>query len=284
MYDFYFGTREEIARDETKFLIAIKRMMPRWVNSIADSEFIALARLLDEQGARLGGKNAFVAVETGAGASSLALAFYAMKYDGIAYSWDINGEKGSLIRQVCTETMCNYFRQHIDDHWKLIAYDSLSPYLGLAVLGELVEQVDLSFHDSEHVWDTLGREVAAVMPLLAEGGVVALDDANQDFLHTNMAYVNTFRRKYGLGPLPEPEGNRTERFYVKVEKMLKEHWEGVEHLPDLYKEMYLSDPYFSYYNAEFEVKARLGTERTESLEHRFDSWRVWKRLKGGSTK
>ena len=50
MYDFYFGSKEDIAKDETKFLIAIKRMMPRWVNSLPDSEYLALAKIMDDQG------------------------------------------------------------------------------------------------------------------------------------------------------------------------------------------------------------------------------------------
>src|ERR1041385_1566652 len=190
MYDFYLGSREEIAKNEIKYLIAIKRMMPRWVNSVPDTEFIALAKLLDEQGASAKGK--LVVAETGAGASSLVCAFYAMKYDGLAMSWDYNGEKGSLIRTVCTETMGNYFGKRIDDHWKLVAHDSLSPYLGLPVLKDLVDHVDLFFHDSEHVWQTVHAELQAINPLLRDGAVVALDDANQDFLHTNIAYINTF--------------------------------------------------------------------------------------------
>lgn len=274
MYDFFLGAPEDIAADEAKYLVSIKRMMPRWINSVPDSEFLALARLLDEQGAAAGPGGKLVAVETGAGASSLALAFYAMKYDGIAYSWDLNGAKGSAIRTVCTETMGSYFHKHVDDHWKLVAYDSLSPLLGLPVLPDLVDHVDLFFHDSEHVWNTVRAEMEAVMPLLRDGAVVALDDANQDFLHTNTAYANTFRRKLGLPPVPPVEGNRTEPFYVQAERLLQEHWQQVEHLADLYKERVRSDPYFAYYDAEFEIKADLGTERTESLEHRFDSWRV----------
>lgn len=277
MYDFYLGTREEIARDEIKYLIAIKRMMPRWTNSIPDSEFIALAKLLDEQGARLTAGRKLVAVETGAGASSLAFAFYAIKYDGLAMSWDYNGEKGSLIRTVCTETMCNYFRKHIDNHWKLVAHDSLSPYLGLPILNELVDHVDLFFQDSEHVWQTVRGELEAVTPMLRDGAVVALDDANQDYLHTNIAYINMFRKKLGLPAVVRPENNTTNPFYTETERFLCERWEQVEHLPDLYKQKYQTDPYFAYYDAEFEIKATLGTERTEKLEHRFDSWRVAKR-------
>lgn len=281
MYDFYLGSQEDIAKDEIKFLIAIKRMMPRWVNSIADSEFIALAKLLDEQGARSKPDQKLVVVETGAGASSLAFAFYALKYNGLAMSWDLNGEKGSAIRSVCAETMGNYFHKRIDDNWKLVAFDSLSPYLGLSILKELVDHVDLFFHDSEHVWETVKKELQIVMPLLRDGAVVALDDANQDFVHTNIAYINTFRKKLNLPAVDNPKDNRTEPFYIQVERLLRDHWDGVEYLPDLYKKMYRNDPYFSYYNAEFNIKADLGTERVKNLEHRFDSWRVEKRRKGG---
>lgn len=277
MYDFYFGSNENIAKDEVKYLISIKRMMPRWVNSLPDSEFIALAALMDEQGKNVAKGKKLVLVETGAGASSLVGAFYALKYNGISYSWDYNGEKGSLIRTVCTETMGNYFRKHIDDHWKLVAHDSLSPYLGLPILKDLVDHVDLFFHDSEHVWNTVLGELKAINPLLIDDSVVCLDDANQDFLHTNIAYINTFRKKIGLPAVEWPKDNKVEPFYKGTEKFLKENWAKVDYLHDVYKEKYSTDPYFAYYNAEFEIKASLGTERTEKLEHRFDSWRVSKR-------
>lgn len=281
MYDFYFGSREEIARDEIKFLIAIKRMMPRWVNSIPDSEFIALSKLLDEQGASYTPDRKLIAVETGAGASSLAFIFYAMKYNGLAMTWDLNGEKGSLIRTVSTETIGNYFRKHIEEHWKFVAFDSLSPYLGLPILNELVDHLDLFFHDSEHVWNTVKRELDIVMPLLRDGSVVALDDANQDYLHTNIAYINTFRRKLGLPSIERAEDNSSQPFYIETQRFLRDRWNNVEYLPDLYKQKYLTDPYFAYFNSEFEIKASLGTERTEKLDHRFDSWRVSKRHESG---
>lgn len=271
MYDFYLGSPEEIATDETRYLVAIKRMLPRWVNSMPDSEFVAIARLLDEQGVM---SKDPVFVETGAGASTLAFAFYAMKHGGTAYSWEVNSAKGSVIRQACTETMSRYFGMPVDAHWQLVAFNSLSPHLGLPTMRELENHVDLFFHDSEHTWETVRGELGAVMSMLSDGSVVALDDANLDWLHTNLGYVNTFRRKLGLPNVEEPEGNRCERFYVQTERLLRERFDQVDHLPDLYKERYASDPYFAYYDAEFEIKAGFGTERSEDLDHRFDSWRV----------
>ena len=70
MYDFYFGTNKQIAKDEQKFLISIKRMMPRWVNSLPDSEFLALAEILDEKGKSLDPNQKLILVETVAGAST----------------------------------------------------------------------------------------------------------------------------------------------------------------------------------------------------------------------
>ena len=274
MYDFFLGTREEIERDEHRYLVAIKRMLPRWVNSIPDSEFVAICELLDQEGKDAASDRRFVAVETGVGATTLACAYYAMKYDGLAFSWDLNSQKGSTIRAVCSETIANHFGEHVNEHWKLVAYNSLSPHLGLPILPELVDHVDVFLHDSDHVWETIRGEIEAVMPLLSDGGIIALDDANKDYAHTNTAYINTFRRKLGLDAIDDLDGNRTEPFHVEVERLLESHWEHVEHLRDSYKGAYREDPYFAYYDAEFDLNIRSGMERDESLEHRFDSWRV----------
>ena len=253
--------------------------MPRWVNSLPDSEFLALAEIVNQQGKNIKPGNKLVTVETGAGASTLVFAFYAMKYNGIAYSWDYNSEKGSLIRTICNETMCNYFKKHINDYWKLIGHDSLSPYLGLPILHNLVNHVDVFFHDSEHTWNTVKAEIETVNPLLIDGSVVAIDDANQDFLHTNMAYINTYRKKLGLGAIDEVSNNNSGAFYINAQELLSSKWENVEHIQDLYKKSYMNDPYFAYYDSEFEIKSSLGTERLNNLEHRFDSWRVVNRKK-----
>lgn len=275
MYDFYFGTREEVSQNEDKFLIAAKRMMPRWINSIPDSEFLSLAALLDEQGkAAVKDGRRLVIVETGVGASTLANVYYSIKYGGLALSWDYNAAKGSAIRTVCSETIGNVFGSHVDSYWKLVAHDSLSPQLGLSILPELVDHVDLFFHDSEHTWKAVSRELKLVNPLLSEGAVVALDDANQDYLHTNLAYINTFRKKLGLPAIERTQDNTCPPFYKQTEEFLRANWHDVQILADLYKKTVRQDPYFAYFSSEFDIKAAIGTERLEELEHRFDSWRV----------
>jgi hypothetical protein len=278
VFDFYFGEPADIARDEIKFLVSVKRMLPKWCNSIPDAEFIALCKLLEDAAARAqrDGRT-LVLAETGAGASTIAFAYYALKSGGKAFSWDFNGEKGSLIRTVCTETLCNVVRRNINDHWHLVAYSSLSPHLGLPILGDLVDHVDVFYHDSQHVLETVLAEMVAVQPHLVDGAVVAMDDASYDFVHTDTAYINVFRRKLGLHPMSPLEGNKSQPFYVEVEERLREYWEDVRSVAAHYQSICHSDVFLPYFASELEVRSAVGMERLAALEHRFAAWTVTQR-------
>jgi hypothetical protein len=278
VFDFYFGEPADVARDEIKFLISVKRMLPKWCNSIPDAEFMALCKLLDEAAnVAQHAQRQLVLVETGAGASTIALAYYALKSGGRAFSWDTNGEKGSLMRTVCTETVCNVLRKSINEHWHLVAYSSLSPYLGLPILGDLVDHVDVFYHDSQHVMETVIGEMSAVQAHLVDGAVVAMDDASYDFRHTDTAYINVFRRKLGLKPMAPLEGNQTRPFYLEVEEHLRGHWAEVRSVSDYYKSICRTDVFLPYFASELEVRSAVGMERLAALEHRFAAWRVSQR-------
>jgi hypothetical protein len=269
MYDFYFGDKEEIRSDEEKFLISVKRMLPKWVNSIPDSEYLALHRVVT--GVK---KSEPVFVETGLGASTIVLLFNAIKKGGALYSWDTNAEKASLVRTVCSETICRYFECDVNKHWNSVNYLSTSPYAGLAILSELGLGVDLFFHDSEHVLDVIICELEAIAPLLTEGSFVCMDDANYNFKHTNTAFINIIRKKLSLPPVEELKDNESSEFYIEVEKYLGSKFEGVEKLKDTYKAEFKDDIYFTYFNNELNIKADLKMENLEKLEHRFDAWRI----------
>ena len=72
MYDFYFGTSNSIDNDPKKWLLTIKRMLPRWINGVPDSEFLALYELMEKLGEeKLFSKNKnSVLAETGCGTVS----------------------------------------------------------------------------------------------------------------------------------------------------------------------------------------------------------------------
>lgn len=276
MYDFYFGTREAVQNDEKKFLLSVKRMLPRWCNSIPDSEYLALVDILEENFA----KPHPVLVETGTGASTIVLLHHALKYDGVLFSWDFVGPKAAYLRGVIQDTLLNYDRKNIFDYWKSVAFDSLSPHLGLSVLSDLVDQVDCCFLDSEHTLNTVLGELERLNSLLTDGSVVTMDDANYDYRHTNFAYINMQRKKLGLSDLASPPDNHTAPFYQEVESYLRNRWERVVHLEDNYKTSYQQDLFFAYHNAERATMNEAGMEKLGNLEHRFDAWRVSGRIIG----
>jgi predicted O-methyltransferase YrrM len=271
MYDFWFGTDDDIRANEADYLLFVKRMMPRWTNSIPDSEYLALhqtLQLLDLQGRRP------VLIETGVGASTIVLLNFAMKHGGVLYSWDPAGPKGAFLRAVMTDTLTAHYRQPVQAHWKYIPYSSHSPQIGIPVLHELGETVDFCFFDSEHTREVLIGEVERAVPLLRDGAIVAIDDANYNYIHTNIAYINMQRRKLGLPPSPDPPGNAGEPFYREVEQSLRQAFAQVDYLDDTYKRDYQKDLFWSYFSADRSAMGRLSMEKTDALEHRYDSWRV----------
>lgn len=270
MYDFFFGSTEQIAADERRFLLSVKRMLPRWLNSIPDSEYLAIFDILEAHVAR----ERPVLVETGVGASSIVLLYHAFKHGGVLYSWDFVGPKGAYLRGVVTDTLVPYFKQCIADHWRFVAASSHSAQLGIPILGEFKEVVDFGFFDSEHTLDVLMGELERVAPFMRDGGVIALDDANYDFRHVNMAYANMLRRKLGLPPAAEQPGNRCRPFWVEAEAFLLEQWSRVSKIEDSYKATCRTDLFFSYYNADRVVMDQAGMEKLDQLEHRFDAWKV----------
>ena len=158
MYDFYFGSLEEIEANEEKYLLFIKRLLPRWVNSIPDSEYLAIFDTLNKINLN---NNRPVLIETGSGASSLVMLYYAVKNNGILYSWDTNGSKGSFLRSIANDTIGKSFNKSLFDHWKFVAYSSIDDYLGIGILEELGEKIDFCFFDRLHTLDQLLAELSS---------------------------------------------------------------------------------------------------------------------------
>lgn len=274
MFDFYFGSKEDIEKKENEFILFIKRMMPRWCNSIPDSECLAILDLLNT----LPSKERPVLVETGTGASTIPMLYYAVKNKGVLYTWDIEQNKLAYIRNLCNDTIFNHFRNNIFDHWKYVGYSSTSKHLGIPILNELNEKVDFCFLDSEHTLNNLLGELFAVNLVLNDGSIVAIDDANYDYIDTNYAYINIFRKKLGLPTIESTGDNIGKHFYEEVYDYLKKHWSLVEYLKDSYKETYQEDIFWLYYSLDRRALASVGMEKIDELYHRFDAWKVSGRI------
>ena len=281
MYNFYLGSRADLKRDPRKFLVAIKRMLPRWANSLPDPEYNVLIDLLDSMAARK--KPVFV--ETGAGASTIALIHFAMLRGGHAYSWDMNSSKGSFIRSVCAETLEMFHQKPISSHWTFVSSSSLSTHTGLPILGKLTQRVDLSLHDSDHTWNNVKGEIEAIIPLLRAGSVVCVDDANQDMVHTYEPIINVTRRKLGLQPIAPLPGNRGRPLYERVPQLLESRFASVKPAEINIGKYARDDLYYPWYQLnrgndlawyQFERKDGNADEALRSQTHvkRFGAWQV----------
>lgn len=275
MYDFFLGAKPTDYEQEMQYLVSVKRLLPRWINSISDSEFVAIATILHNLGKSVEQKGQKLClVETGVGASTLALAYYAYKHGGQAYTWDFNSKKGSEVRTVCTETIGTLFDSSINSHWKLIGYSSRSPYLGISIVKEWSPVVHFTMHDSEHTWENVKAELELVNPLLADGSVVALDDAYYRFLHTDTAYINITRRKLGLPTIAEIVGNQTDAHAVEAVRFLGQHWQVLDPVDGEYKKQCKDDLSIRFFGNELQVRSELGMEQVKQLESRFAAWAV----------
>lgn len=274
MYNFYFGTPDEIRQDEETFLLAIKRMLPRWANSLTDSSYTALVHLMDKYVTT----EQPVMVETGIGASTVLFVHYAMKRGGKVLSWDMNPSKGTFVRQVLSETLEQYHGKAISNHWTFVASDSLCPHLGLTVVGELTDKVDLTMHDSNHTWKVVSGEIDSVVPHLADPAIVCVDDAHQTYLHTYEPIINVGRRKLGLEPIAPLEGNSHAPLYRAVPEHLSKLFSSVEQLNEPFQRALRDDLYFSWYATDRKNMASVGMERMDELEKRFISMRVSERI------
>lgn len=271
MYDFYFGTSEEVESDPKKFLLTIKRMLPRWCNSIPDSEYLALYDVISEM--QLPDKPVFV--ETGSGASTIVLCYFALRTGGEVFTWDINGCKLAYLRSVINDTlMRHYVEKNLSKHWKYIAFDSNSDFAGINILKELDKKVSVCFLDSEHTRDVLMKELSSVCEVLDNSAVVAIDDGNYSYISHNTAYINMIRKKIGLSPINESSDNIGDNFWKEVNSYLIDNFKEVEYIKDSYKENYQTDIFWSYFKSDRETMANLCMEKSDDLEHRFDAWKV----------
>jgi len=278
MYDFFFGTPQDIENDPRTWLLTIKRMLPRWPNGIPDSEFLALFDLLNEFDYEAASSNDKrpVLVETGSGASTIVLLYFACKWNTRLYTWDIASTKLSFLRGVMNDTLFRYFLdKNIFNHWKYVAYDSTSQYAGIHLLKEINAVVCAAFYDSDHTWRNLEAEITATIPFFCDGAIVAIDDANYTYKNSNAAYVNMIRTKLGLPPV-ELMDNECRPFGEEVQALLSRHFNHVKNLDGgSYRKNYKDDVFWTYYSSDRNNMNKLGMEKLESLAHRFEAWRVF---------
>ena len=259
MYDYNFDAKGNPKKNPEKFLIFVKRLLPRWVNGIPDSECIAIFRILKLLKQKK--KKKLVLLETGCGASTLAMFLHCALYGGTMYSWDINGSRGSFIKSVILESMGKALRVDVNKIWNFIACNSLDPHAGVRVIKELNKKADFGFFDSWHTLNHVMDELKIFETVASAKFIAAFDDAYYTKRHTNDDYINMLRHKLNLKKIKEPKNNVCKPLSIEVENYLKTKYKKVVKIDGSYKTNCRNDIFFDYFIFDRKFGLKLGWEK-----------------------
>ena len=274
MYDFYFTDKKNIKKDPEKFLIFVKRLLPRWANGIPDTECVAIFKLLEKLKKK--NKKKLVLSETGCGASTIAMYLHCSINGGRMFSWDTNASKGSFLKSVITQSIDQVLGTDANKIWTFIPYDSTDQNIGLEVLKELKIKADFCFFDSLHTLDHLFKELKCFEKVSAKNFILALDDAYYRKKSINYSYINMIRKKINLKEITEPKTNICLPFFVELENYLKQKYSKVVLEKNHYKENYMKDIFFDYYSSDRIFMNKMGMEEKNKLKNRFEALYVEK--------
>ena len=269
MYDFRFGNQSQMVDNPEELLVFVKHLLPRWSNGIPDPECVGIFRAAIASNA-CGG----VAVESGTGASTLALVLNAILNDGHVYSWDTNPSKGSFLRTVMTEAIAMPLGVNLSDSWTFVGMSASDPHLGFSILEELDQSISIAFLDSWHTTENLMMEVDLSTPLMTIGSVLSIDDAHYTALSSNYAFVNLQRAKLGLNSIDEPAENVGPTFAESVVASLRMRFRNVQELALLTDEDFKKDHHSAYFGTDRKIFSDFGMEDASSIRNRFKAWQI----------
>ena len=269
MYDFNFESKN-IKKNPEKFLIFVKRLLPRWANGIPDSECIAIFEVLKFLKQKK--RKKLVLLETGSGASTLAMFLHCAIFGGKMYSWDTNPNKGSFLRSVISDSIGKILGVDVNKIWTFIPFNSVDSYVGIRVLKELNKKADFCFFDSWHTLDHIMLELKEFENIASSKFAVAFDDAYYTKKHSNYSYINMLRSKLNLKKVKEPNNNICKPYYVEINNYLRKKYKKVINFKDSYKSKYKKDIFFKYFNSDRKFMNQVGMEEKNKLIHRFDAF------------
>lgn len=272
MYDFVYGNKAAVLKNQKEYLLFVKRLLPRWANGIPDSECIALFESLENLKKKL--KKKLTLLETGSGASTIAMFLHCAINGGKMFSWDTNSLKGSFLRSVISESIGKTLSVDVNKIWNFIPYNSVDKNIGISVLKELKLKANFCFFDSLHTLDHLLSELKEFLKVSDNKYLIAIDDAYYNKRHVNFSYVNMLREKINLKKIKEPKENVSKEYYKEVENYLKFRGIKFKRLETYYKKNYKSDIFFKYFKQDRKFMNKLKMEERNKLKNRLEIYLI----------
>ena len=245
MYNFIYGDISKIKKDPLKFLIFVKHLMPRFINSVPDNICISIYKNLNQLYKEK--RKKLILLETGCGASSIAMFLFCALNGGKLFSWDTNPSKGSYLKSVINESICEPLKININDVWTFIGGSSVNPHTGISIIGELKLKADYCFLDSAHTINHLLMELNCVNKVSSKNFCISLDDAYTTETKYNYPFINMLRKKIGLKPIKKIT-KESETFLNKTVSFFKSKNRDIKILRNKF---FSDDLYYKYYSSDY---------------------------------
>jgi hypothetical protein len=247
MFDYIYSDKRNILRNPEKFIIFVKKLLPKYANSLPDSAAITLFREIKKLNK---GRNNLI-IETGVGASTIVMFIAAYFFNKKLYTFDINPDKIALIRQVINDAVCRPLKINIFNYWTYVPNNSLDKYTGIPALSELKNKPQFAFFDSLHSVEHLKEEVTEFLKISTNKLVIGLDDGN----HSNskffpFGYTNMIRQKIGLKKIKNPKDNLSPSFFFEINKLLKNNCKLTKKIHTFFEKNFQNDMWFHYFGAD----------------------------------
>ena len=226
--------------DANKLLLDIKKLLPKYLNCIPDYSALSILELIKKT------KKKNYMLETGVGVSTIALFLGSYLNKKKFFSFDINQDKISAIKQIINETICERLEINISNYWTAIPTDSLCPYSGIRALKELKKDFDFCFLDSSHTLNHLNEELDCFLSLTRNKFFIGIDDAHMNYKKVNIDYINLIRSKSNLNKI-NLKNNISREFYVEIFDKLKKLYKKVKIIKPVKKLNSNDDIYYKYY-------------------------------------
>jgi hypothetical protein len=243
MYDYIFGTKKHIYKNPEEFLLFVKRLLPKHCNSIPDSLAITIF-----QEVRKIKKNDII-LETGCGASTIAIFLACCITNKKFISYDISKQKILFIKDIINQSICKFLKIKVSDHWRPKICNSLSTINGIP---SLKKPVIFSYIDSSHDKLHIEREIQCIKKKVNKTTYIMFDDMHlvnslkNNRLNDALKYKKTLKNfKLDIFK-PKINNNR-----IYFSKYLELNFKKIKSLETFYSKNFTKDLYYKLYGLDY---------------------------------
>ena len=253
MESFIFGNKEDIYKNKVEYLLFLKNLLSRYYNSIPDS----LAITLLEESKKC--KN--IIIETGVGASTIALFLGAVFNKKKLISFDLNKKKSDFIKKFIKCNICDFLEIDINKFLKIKNNNTVNKKNGL---GSLKIKSNFFYLDSNHNINHILKEIDYIKKISDKKFLILLDDMNFDHEEKNSKFIEMIRFKKKKFKIKKRKLNFKPNKTLKkpVLEYIKNHFKKYKLKKSYFDKNYKNDMYNKIYGTDFfynqisEIKSR----------------------------